>query len=237
MITSQLRSIALTLSLTFLSILFAASAPASISVQESDIWGAGTLSGTRSAANGLVGSGNWANPDFSVTWTVTAQSSGGWDWLYTYNIQDPGAKVSYAIIQVANSASSDDFKFVGQTSGQIGTYSAGPDYIGMPAGSSIFGIKFEGLEKTDGVFSFYTNINPEYGDFYASSETGKKKWGMAYNLGLNPAYEPEPGDPIPFVVTPSGEEVSGGSVPIPASFWLFGSALAIPLVIAKLMKI
>lgn len=198
--------------------------------QGPDDWD-GVITGSRTAAYGLQGSGAWDSPEFSVAWSITPQDAGEWDWLYSYNVSAPVKKVSQLIIQIAQGATGEDFAFT-DTIGRIGYYSGNDENPGMPPGGGLFGLKFD-LNAKDGSFGFYTDYGPDYGHLYAvgkDTSNGKGKGGdekppSAFNQALDPAYITTPGDFTPYVAAPLLQSSRQGAVPIPSSIWLLGGAL------------
>jgi len=203
----------------------------------------GVISGSRTAdGGGLVGTQDWDRANFSITWTITQQQGGAWDWLYEYTIAVPKKDVSHAIIEITPGAGENDFSFTSDDAEEheIGTYDGsgqGNSNPGIPG--SIFGIKFDGVSSGNTVaLSFYTDKSPVYGHFYTKSGKSHGQWVYAYNEAFDPGFL-SPHESGAYVVTPDGLsfEDDGSPVPVPATVWLLGSALfGLPALVRRSRK-
>ncbi len=155
-----------------------------------------TLAGFASAAptiltsgNGdIVATGEWLTNGTTFTYEVTQQGNA---WLYSYslNVGNQGA-VSHLILEVSSSFKSNniwDFDGTGVTDYVLGTFTPqdpGNSNPNLP--SAIYGLKIGG-SSTSLAFSFLSDRDPVWGDFYAKDGKAGGTWNTAYNSGFDDA--------------------------------------------------
>jgi hypothetical protein len=141
---------------------------------------------------GLVATAGWNNSSTFFDWTVTdtglTDANGYIIWQYDYEFKVPRKDISHLILQVSNTASSNDFTFAAydpskQTLDTYSSTSQGNSNPGMP--DAMYGIKFEsGSNGLDYVISFTTWRSPVWGDFYAKDGKDRGVDVYAYNAGF-----------------------------------------------------
>lgn len=160
-------------------------------VAQADIDGSLTLSG-----GGLAGTGVWADtgavPSASLSWHVVGLND-GW-WQYSYELVVASKAVSHFSLQVTDGFNiATDLRNCTAGTPELGTYAPGPSNPNMPAGSSIFGLKFEDFtfnkESSTYSFGFESNHAPVLGNFYAKDgySNNLDQWNALWNTGLDPA--------------------------------------------------
>lgn len=156
----------------------------------------GTAS-VRSIGTGLTGTGPWGQtnpPGFTISWNIVPQPAGFL--LYEYTFSWTSKDISHAIIELSNDclagASPCVWGFVPDVnSGDIRWYD--PDDPGksnpnLPA--PIYGVKvnFNDLTSNPAVFSFYSDREPVWGNFYAKDGKDDGVDVTVWNIGLDPEY-------------------------------------------------
>ena len=192
--------------------------------------GLNTITGDRSTdGGGLVASNGseWDASGTSISWEIVPvldQASQVVYWEYTYIIDtsQSGKAVSNMILEFTKDELGINIMDVnGPVEGpKTWTKSGNQEF---PAGSDIYGIKFDYSQDDDQqtIYTFTTDRSPVYGVFFAKggNNTDNTLYSSALlfsdyktNMSLTD---------IDFIVRPNGMTV----VPVPAAFWLFGSAL------------
>jgi hypothetical protein len=149
------------------------------------------LTGSLTASSGEI----IASPGYSgatVSWTITPDLNNSSLLDYTYVVSSGnGPALSHFILSLSSGcmpgASNFDSSCVGGISStEFGTYTStsnGNSNIGLPAGDSITGVKFNTGSTNSTTYSFTSDHMPVYGDFYFKG--GQE---FAYDAGLaNPA--------------------------------------------------
>ncbi len=171
---------------------------------------------------GLLGTEQWNSVSTVLTWSITYQQQNS-NWIYTYNytFTVPKKDISHVITQVSESFTTGNI-FGGTTLNySLATYSSsnGNSNPGMPA--SYLGLKWNtddvlGKDAPAKTFSWtiVTDRAPMWGSFYAKdgkSGGSNGQFVYAYATGNVSVPDTQNGPP---------------PVPLPASAWLLGSALA-----------
>ena len=146
--------------------------------------------GTTDGINVLGPSGQWDNYTVTFSWTVTNSDTSypSYPWKYTYRMQLSGTQYGYSHIIIESSddmTSSDIFGLTGAVldSVKLQTVQGGnPD---MP--EDVYGIRFNPPTSgiTDLTWSFYSNREPVWGDFYARCGGFQGGINQAYNYNMD----------------------------------------------------
>lgn len=208
------------------------------SVQAASIYGdSADLIGTRTtdvvgpdiavAVGGLTGDGSEWDTDFGISWDITDNGNGTFDYVYTFlGFGDKNKNISNFVIDL-----SDDC-----LSGPDPLCVTGAEYNGSPidSGDIVFGdfngltgaVKFDLGGGDPSVYSFTSNRVPVWGHL-AMKDGGGPDTCADYPTGTNIICSNQllgigdDDDPINYIARPNGIAV----VPVPAAVWLFGSAL------------
>ena len=183
--------------------------------------------------NEITATGGWSSSGngFEISWDIT-QDSPTSDYHYKYTIsgvsEDALSKgLSHWILEVTDSANAEDFSSVDPTfsndSPKLWEKNAsGNSNPNMPA--DIYGIKWPGGGLTGPLtFSFDTDRDPVWGDFYAkdgNDDNGTiEVTAWNYSFGQDP--NSETADFSGWIARPDG----GTPVPEPATMLLLGAGL------------
>jgi hypothetical protein len=173
----------------------------------------------------IFATGAWADDTTSLSWKISTTSDPEW-LLYSYTWTTTAKELSHIILEVSDLADSDDFKDFDpalvelsypKSYSSTGSSGSNPN---MPA-SGIWGIKFDtGYDTTNYSFSFLSNRDAMWGDFYAKD--GNDGPVYAYNAGFGKEWDGNSG----WVMVPDTKYYTPPpQVPIPGAVWLLGSGL------------
>jgi hypothetical protein len=152
------------------------------------------VEGYLNTPDGLTsGDDGWSNGEggYRVTWEIT-QNGSVWHYEYTFSKADGSALVketSHFIIALSENIVEgvDVYNFTGDVDPEalpeFGTFEAGNENPGFPAGESISGIKIN-LAGAHTVVGFDSTRAPMWGDFYAKDGKTGDLWNYAYNTDL-----------------------------------------------------
>lgn len=128
------------------------------------------LTGSLSTATGgLLAGGNYATGGFVISWNISDNPNGTWNYNYTFTRPNgsevSGPAVSHIILQLSQTFTPSDllsFNNSNIESVEFGSFGPGPSNPGIPG--SLSGLKF----NTDDPFtiSFVTTRAPMWGSFY-----------------------------------------------------------------------
>jgi len=184
-----------------------------------DLYGSYLVGGP---GGGIKAGGVWDSPDTRITWSVTPSSLTPGALTYKYEFVVPERDLSHIIIQVSDYAggldafSFDDPRDFINTQGyviegekpqvELDTFrSTDPSNPGMPAGSSVYGLKFQDMFEGGPPYTWTLEFDsfraPMWGDFYAKDglktiyayDTGLELPGGAKIAVPDTAYVPVPG--------------------------------------------
>ena len=163
---------------------------------------AADLTGTRSIAGGGLIKGGGTFTDASISWTITSNNNGSLHYSYSIDTNSQQG-LSHFIFDLSDNCMSaagvfdtgcfSNFSMTGGTLDATlwGTYTSANGDPGMPAGSSILGLKISPLAGTglaDFTFAFDSVRVPVWADIYAkggNGGTGQHSNGFAFfNAGL-----------------------------------------------------
>lgn len=130
---------------------------------------------------GLDGTGSWFCNGADISWNVTQNKSGYWDYSYTLVTGKPS--LSHFIVEVSPTFTSDNI-FSTSRSFELGSFTEKNGNPNMPG--TIYGLKFGGTESSTYTVSFTSDRAPVWGDFYAKSgkggfQTVSTLWNGDYN--------------------------------------------------------
>lgn len=203
----------------------------SIAVVVLALWGAPAMAyfaqytgSLTSDACGLIGGGGWATGS-TFGWTVTQETQGG-IWQYDYSLTVPYKDASHFIVELTSDLGEDEIallnlKYWDGSEWESWTpkemdirtfYSDEASNPGMPeyadgSISKVYGIKLDlpDVPATDLRWSFQSQRDPVWGDFYAKDGRSGEPFAYLYNVGFLET------DPDPS--TPQGLPVSGNQDP------------------------
>ncbi len=168
---------------------------------------------------------------FTIGWDISSEinDTGMIIWTYEYKLSAERKDISHFILEISGSAEEGSFydvKIDGNPADFEGTdiwgSHQGRSNPGIPA--DFYGIKFDAGGSTV-TYSFTTELDPVWGNFYAKSGKDKGKWVYAYNNALG--YEGfESMNKLDFIPRPDG----GGAPPVvpePLSALLFTTGGAV----------
>jgi len=159
---------------------------------------------------------------FTIGWDIT-YDMGTALWTYEYTLSATRKDISHFILEVSGLAGEGSFYDV-EINGNPADFE-GPALWGSHQGKSnpgipsdFYGIKFDGGGSTV-TYSFTTELDPVWGNFYVKSGKDKGKWVYAYNKALgHDGFESM--NKLDFIPRPDG----GGAPPVvpePVSALLF----------------
>jgi hypothetical protein len=131
-------------------------------------------------------------PSYTITfyWTVTDSDTTypAYPWKYEYRMELSGTAhgFSHIIVETSDSLTADDiFGLSGATVASLGLQTVQSGDPGMP--EDLYGIRFEPLSSgvTDMTWSFYSNREPVWGDFYAKDGGQAGVTDIAYNYNMD----------------------------------------------------
>lgn len=186
---------------------------------------AAPFTGSLSTGAGITATpntGTWATQGVSLSWIVSDNGNGTWNYSYTFVTPAQGA-LSHIIIEVSPGVTLNDFSnilvngsaFSGQPEVKEHTPQQGnPD---MPG--NLYGIKFDvETNLTSTTISFDINRAPVWGDFYAKDGS---PGGQAWNTGFllpDPTAPPSNGSIDFHILRPDTEPLN--VIPAPAGVLL-----------------
>jgi hypothetical protein len=136
----------------------------------------------------FVGGNGWGTYTVTFSWTVTDADTTypAYPWKYEYSIQLSGTQFgfSHIIVETSDSLTADDiFGLTGASLDTLTLQTVQSGNPGMP--EDVYGARFLPLSEgvTDMVWSFYSNRQPVWGDFYAKD--GGNPVNMAYNYNMD----------------------------------------------------
>lgn len=207
---------------------------------------AAVYTGTLTSGSGLTGFEDWQT-GASLSWTVSDQVDGCDGWNYSYVFSVPHKDISHAIIEVSDVFA--DINILDSTGGifTLDNFSAttqGASNPGMP--EPMRGIKIDVIGDTTTLeWSFCSDINPVWGDFYSKDgKTGGEEVYL-FNSGFtaaDPTTPVDPNDPEYIIVTDhiivpdsvGGDDEGPGPLPEPSTSML--SALGLILLLRRRTK-
>jgi len=136
----------------------------------------------------FVGGTGWGTYTITFSWTVTDADTSypAYPWKYEYRMQHSGTQFGYShiIVETSDGLTSDDiFGLAGASVASVGLQTVQSGDPGMP--EDVYGIRFNPL--TSGLFdmawSFYSNRQPVWGDFYAKD--GGNPVNITYNYNMD----------------------------------------------------
>lgn len=152
----------------------------------------GSLSSSSSPA-GILGTGAWITPGVTnLSWTVSQELSGLWDYNYTFTVP---TNISHLLLETSSTfGASNLMNPTGNfTSTKIGTFSpSDPGNANPNLPGTLYGIKFDGFTTTTGTISFQSDRDPIWGNFYSKNGQAGGIDNTAWNAGF---LNPRPTDP------------------------------------------
>jgi hypothetical protein len=146
--------------------------------------------GTGDGLNVFGPSGQWDSYTVTFSWTVTDADTSypAYPWKYEYRMQLSGTQFGYSHIIIEGSddlTASDIFGLTGAVLSSVTLQTVLAGNPGMP--EDIYGVRFNppasGL--TDLTWSFYSNRQPVWGDFYARCGGFQGGINQAYNYNMD----------------------------------------------------
>lgn len=142
-------------------------------------------------SDGLYISGpstGWGTYTVTFSWTVTDADTTypAYPWKYEYRMQLSGTQFGFShfIIETSDELTSDDiFGLTGASVASVGLQTVLSGDPGMP--EDVYGIRFNPASAgmTDMTWSFYSDRQPVWGDFYAKD--GGNPVNIAYNYNMD----------------------------------------------------
>jgi len=135
-------------------------------------------------------SGEWDAYTVTFSWTVTNADTTypAYPWKYDYRMQLSGTAYGYShiIIETSDDLIVDDvFGLTGATLDSVKLQAVASGNSDMP--EDVFGIRFLPLSSgvTDMAWTFYSNREPVWGDFYAKDGGHAGVMNIAYNYNMD----------------------------------------------------
>jgi hypothetical protein len=179
------------------------------------------LTGSRTEGSGITTGGDYASDGtlLSVSWEIVDLGGDLWSYSYTFSgLSTPS--ISHFILDLTDDCvDPGDSECVTGVSPTVplefGDFGPHPSNPGFPVGASIVGVKFDSVPDDTTHFSFTSNRDPVYGDFYFKGGSDS----FAYNDGLTNHLSENIFD---FIARPDGGTTT---VPEPTTLLLLGPAL------------
>jgi hypothetical protein len=156
----------------------------------------------------------WENYTVTMSWSVTDQGSPfpNYPWQYTYEFKHSGtdAGFSHVIIESSPSLTAEDI--IGLDGANISSVGQQTVLSGNPNMPETFnGIRFDPYQSgvTDMMWTFYTDREPVWGDFYA--RCGGRLGGINYAYNFNDSNGSDPGGTLSGFVTGDIDPIAAAS--------------------------
>lgn len=160
-------------------------APVLVLVLAAACYGAPTYSGILTGdGGGITATEDWDSPITSLSWEVTDNMDGSWNYAYVYTVPRKG--LSHLILEVSDNFAIEDYLGTGYP--ELRLYcpdDPGKSNPGLP--DDIYGLKFEIPDNGDVLkysIEFDSTRSPMWGDFYAKSGKTKGNDVYAHNDGF-----------------------------------------------------
>ncbi|MBL0926712.1 MAG: hypothetical protein IBJ11_03545 [Phycisphaerales bacterium] len=192
---------------------------------------AAPITGSLMTSTGVTAGGLWATQGFKIAWSIDQVNAG--TWRYTYTLTNQTGVVltpqsSHIILQTSSNFTSANLLTNPDGNGtldSIGTFSpSDPGNSNPNLPGNIFGMKVTTAGTTTITFSFDSNRQPMWGDFYSKGGNAGTAWNKDFGVTvanpndyLNPARN-QAGGLIQKILVPDT------LVPTPGAFGLAGVA-------------
>lgn len=181
----------------------------------------------------------WQSYNISLSWQVSDEEPGApashpWKYSYAISFVNPSGgalqgAVSHMLLETSTSFTQSDFTgLAGANFAGLGSQIQASGNPGLP--DAVYGMRLDPLEESfELAWSFYSNRDPVWGDFYAKCG-GKNGQNTIYNSGftmsdLDPAAGPSDGS-VGFHILRPDSTMSPPPVPEPLTISALGVAAA-----------